>query len=95
LWWKIDSSVSEPENFLPQLPYNERSQINQGLTIPLSRGFQRGKVLKLLPSVDAPHLNLTADDQAEQQTLCGARVGQRTLGHRPPFRGKPATPFGA
>jgi hypothetical protein len=41
LWWKFDSSVSEPEIFLSQLPYNERSQISQGLSIPPSRGFQR------------------------------------------------------
>ena len=26
LWWKIDSSVSESQIFLSQLPYNERSQ---------------------------------------------------------------------
>ena len=37
LWWEIDSSVSEPEIFLPQLPYNERCRVNQGFTLPLMR----------------------------------------------------------
>src|SRR6266496_5834174 len=41
LWWKFDSSVSEHGIFLSQLPYNERSQISQGLSIPPSRCFQR------------------------------------------------------
>src|SRR6266487_3216470 len=31
--WKFVFSVSEPEKFLPQLPYNERSQCNQGLAL--------------------------------------------------------------
>ena len=39
LWWKFDSSVSEPGIFLSQLPYNERSQISQGLSIPLHAAF--------------------------------------------------------
>jgi hypothetical protein len=38
-WWKFVFSVSEPEKFLPQLPYNERSQRNQGLAIPLQAAF--------------------------------------------------------
>ena len=38
-WWKFVFSVSEPEKFLPQLPYNERSQCNQGLAIPLQAAF--------------------------------------------------------
>src|SRR5262249_17237991 len=38
-WWKFVFSVSEPEKFLPQLPYNERSQCNQGLAMPLQAAF--------------------------------------------------------
>jgi hypothetical protein len=38
-WWKFVFSVSEPEKFLPQLPYNEQSQRNQGLAIPLQAAF--------------------------------------------------------
>jgi hypothetical protein len=33
-WWKFVFSISMPEKFLPQLPYNERSQSDQGLGIP-------------------------------------------------------------
>jgi hypothetical protein len=40
-------------------------------------------LLKIPPFIDTPHLDLTTDDQAEQQTLCCARVGQRTLGPDP------------
>jgi hypothetical protein len=32
--WKFVSSVSMPEKFIPQLPYNERSRSSQGLAIP-------------------------------------------------------------
>jgi len=32
-------SVSMAEKFLPQLPYNERSQGSQGLAIPLQAAF--------------------------------------------------------
>ena len=35
--WKFVSSVSMPEKFLPQLPYNERSQSSQGFAIPFKR----------------------------------------------------------
>jgi hypothetical protein len=35
--WKSVFSVSMPEKFLPQLPYNERSQIRQGLSNPFKR----------------------------------------------------------
>jgi hypothetical protein len=41
LWWKFDSSVSEPGIFLSQLPYNERPQIQPRLEHPPSRCFQR------------------------------------------------------
>src|ERR1044071_6069379 len=83
LWWKFDSSVSEPGIFLSQLPYNERPQIQPRLEHPPSRCFQRANLLKVPPSIDAPDLDLTTDDQAEQQTLCCARIGQRTLGLHP------------
>ena len=33
--WKFVFSVSMPENFLPQLPYNERSRSGEGLDYPL------------------------------------------------------------
>src|SRR5215831_14266550 len=46
-WWKFVSSVSMPEKFLPQLPYNERSQSDQGLGIPLKQPSTASLVLDL------------------------------------------------
>jgi hypothetical protein len=38
-WWKFVFSISMPEKLLPQLPYNERSQSDQGLGIPHQAAF--------------------------------------------------------
>jgi hypothetical protein len=38
-WWKFVFSISMPEKFLSQLPYNERSQSDQGLGIPPQAAF--------------------------------------------------------
>src|SRR5262249_16348788 len=46
-WWKFVSSVSMPEKFLPQLPYTERSQSDQGLGIPLKQPSTASLVLDL------------------------------------------------
>jgi hypothetical protein len=46
VWWKFVSSVSMPEKFLPQLPYNERSQSNQGLAIPPQAAFNKETCLR-------------------------------------------------
>jgi hypothetical protein len=41
LVWKFVFSISMPEKFLPQLPYNERSQSSQGLGNPLQAAFNK------------------------------------------------------
>jgi hypothetical protein len=43
---EIRISVSMSEKFLPQLPYNERSQGSQGFTIPPQAAFKRETCLR-------------------------------------------------